>query len=307
MPAGASDDNPRAAKRSRVAEGEEDPHFGADSVSFDKTKVVADFLETKTKHRPTVLIVCGSGLGGLADDIEDKEEIPYGEIPGFATSTVAGHKGQLVFGNLGGKCVVAMQGRIHMYEGQPLWRATMPIRVLRHMGATHMVVTNACGGINPKLKEGDIMLMSDHINCPGMAGFHPLRGPNDDKFGPRFPPMNQAYDKEIRELARKGYTELGIPQQEGTYAFVCGPSYETPAEIKMLGLMGADVVGMSTVPEVIVASHCGMKVLGLSLVTNVCITVVDSVDAPNHEEVKEMANKRAADMRSLVAYVVERF
>lgn len=298
----------RPMKRPKFELTDEPPvHLEIDDLSYDCTKTVADFLESKTKHRPKVLIVCGSGLGHLVDDLTDTEVIPYNEIPGFAVSTVSGHKGQLVFGMLRGKCVVAMQGRVHMYEGHPLWKATLPVRVLRQMGVAIMMVTNASGGINSKYQCGDIMLMNDHINFPGLGGFNPLRGPNEDKFGERFPPMNLAYSGELRKIARAGAAELKMDDhfQEGVYAFVCGPSYETPAEIRMLERMGADVVGMSTVPEVIIAVHCGMKVLGLSLVTNCTIKEVDADHVPSHEEVKDMAEERAPACRALVGYIVE--
>mmetsp|Transcript_816 Transcript_816/g.2379 ORF Transcript_816/g.2379 Transcript_816/m.2379 type:complete len:310 (-) Transcript_816:507-1436(-) len=293
----------RPAKRLKV-----DSSPDLSEVSFAATAAIADVLKETTKHRPTVLIICGSGLGHLADDITEADTIHYKDIPNFAVSTVSGHKGQLVFGLYAGKCVVAMQGRVHMYEGHPLWKATLPVRVLKHMGVTHMVVTNAAGGINSSFKIGDLMIMSDHINLPGMSGNHPLRGPNDGDFGTRFPPMNQAYSSELRALARAGAKELGLADdvKEGVYAMVCGPSFETAAEIKMLQVCGADVVGMSTCPEVTVAVHCGIKCFGMSLVTNVCITDVESKDAPSHEEVKDVAGMRAPDAKKLVSYVVER-
>eukprot|EP00038_Savillea_parva_P016032 m.15635 g.15635 ORF g.15635 m.15635 type:complete len:312 (+) comp3297_c0_seq2:98-1033(+) len=305
-PPNDTDDSPHVAKRPKFdVVGEPPAHLEIDDLSYECTKTVSDYLERVTKHRPTLLIVCGSGLGHLADDLTDTQVIPYGDIPGFAVSTVSGHKGQLVFGLLRGKTVVAMQGRIHMYEGHPLWKATLPIRVLHNMGCTHMIVTNACGGINESYKVGDIMLMKDHINMPGLAGFNPLRGPNEDHFGPRFPAMNKAYCKDLRAIARESAKKVDLKIHEGVYAFVCGPSYETSAEIRMLNIMGADVVGMSTVPEVIVATHCGIRCIGLSLVTNVCIRDPESDIAPDHEEVKHTAELTAASVRSLVGQITE--
>lgn len=278
----------------------------AQTVTFEYVTGIADGLKKKTKHRPTVLIIAGSGLGHLADEVEDAEIIPYGDIPGFAVSTVSGHSGELVFGNLGGKVVVVMKGRVHMYEGYPLVRTTLPIRVVRQMGVEIMIVTNAAGSIKEGLSKGDIMLITDHINFPGFSGFTALRGPNDEQFGTRFPATNRAYSPRLKKVARAGAAELELTGfQEGCYGFVCGPSYETPAEIRMLKTVGVDAIGMSTVPEVIVAIHCGIECVGLTLVTNVCIHEVDADHEPTHDEVKDMANERGPVVRALVAYIIK--
>lgn len=208
---------------------------------------IADFLKAKTKHRPSIGIICGSGLSSLADLLEEKDIIKYEDIPRFPRSTVKGHSGQLVFGKLSGKVVVCMQGRIHPYEGHPMWKCAMPVRLMKLCGASILVVTNAAGGLNPNLKTGDIMLIKDHINFPGLAGNHPLRGVNDDRWGPRFPNMNCAYDPQLLKLAREAALEVeaGNFLKEGVYCMLGGPSFETVAEVKMLRLLGADCAGES--------------------------------------------------------------
>ena len=275
----------------------------------------------KELRSPRVLIICGSGLGGIQNIIEKKlaTVIPYGAIPGFKESTVSGHDGKLIFGFIGGNKVpvMCMVGRLHFYEGYELPEATFPIRVASLLGVSVMIATNAAGGINPAYKPGDIMIINDHINLPGLAGAHPLRGPNLDEFGPRFLPLSNTYDLELRKLFYHSAQAREITRDisEGVYAFVSGPTYETRAEIRLLKTVGADAVGMSTVPEVIVAHHCGMRVLALSLITNACVgdapaSVFDETPVSleegkaTHTEVLEYANRASLDVQSLVEATV---
>lgn len=273
---------------------------------YEDAKAIADFLLARTQHRPHVAIVCGSGLGGLADTLEDQQSFEFHDIPGFPVSTVAGHAGRLVFGNIAGREVVCMQGRLHFYEGYSIHTTTLPIRVLHLLGAKVLIVTNAAGGLNPSFNVGDVMIIKDHINFLGMAGVTGLLGSNDSQFGPRFPPMNRAYDRNLQQLAKKTAHELGYDDftRSGVYAFIAGPSYETPTEAKFLMNAGADAVGMSTASEVVVATHCGMQVLGISLITNKVITDLDSTETANHEEVIATGAMRAKDVQLLVTKVV---
>lgn len=283
------------------AEGESVP-FG-----FDDCKEVSEWLKARCPIRPRVGIICGSGLGGLADILKQTMAFNYKDIPKFPTSTVSGHKGRLVFGKLGGQEVVCMQGRFHAYEGYPLMKCAFPVRVMRFMGATVMIVTNAAGGLNTGYKMGDIMVLKDHINAPGFCGNNPLKGPNDDRFGPRLLAMNHAYDKSLRELILETADDLGLGFiQEGTYVMMGGPTYETATEAKALRTLGADAVGMSVAHEVIVAVHCGMRVLGMSLVTNMVIQEVESDIFAYHEEVLDTAAKRAKAMQRLVTVFLSR-
>lgn len=273
--------------------------------------------------KPKVAIVCGSGLGGLVNTIRNKVEFHYSDIPGFVNSTVAGHAGKLVFGLLGDNDVptVCMVGRFHFYEGFALTQTTYPIRLMSLLGVETLIVTNAAGGLNPAFQIGDVCIIEDHINLPGMTGNNPLIGPNMAEFGPRFPPTSDAYCPRLRRLVYEAAKKLDVPKflHEGIYAFVSGPSYESKAESRFLRNNGADVVGMSTVPEVIVARHCGIKVVGLSLVTNRVVVHRDArsdPDAPaevrpqeekiaSHEEVLEAADARAKDLQTLVKNLVE--
>jgi purine-nucleoside phosphorylase len=239
-------------------------------------------LESRTDYRPRVAVVLGSGLGAFADELSGSVVIPYSEIPDWPCSTAAGHAGRLIFGKLDGLEVAVMAGRVHLYEGYTPSQVTFGVRVLRLLGVNSMVFTNAAGGVNLSLARGGLVLISDHIN---LQGVNPLAGPNDDSMGPRFPDMSYAYSPQYRETARQVASELGIPLTEGVYAAVLGPSYETPAEIRYLRTIGADVVGMSTVPEVIVANHMGMRVLGISCVTNMAAGVLP--EKINHAEVLE--------------------
>jgi purine-nucleoside phosphorylase len=241
------------------------------------------FIRPKITLQPRVALILGSGLGILADEIKDAVRITYAAVPHFPVSTVAGHAGVLVFGQLSGQPVVVMQGRFHFYEGYTPQQLAFPVRVLRALGVELLIVTNAAGGLNPAYRVGDFMLMRDHIFLPGMAGLHPLIGPNDEQLGPRFPAIAGAYDAALRQLAKETASRLSISLHEGVYVMVSGPSYETGAELTMLRGWGADAVGMSTAPEVIVARHAGMRVLGISCITNAALPGTE--EQINHEEV----------------------
>ena len=235
---------------------------------FDRVERAADVVRKRAKVRPDVGIILGTGLGGLADEIQGAVSIPYQEIPGFPLSTVESHAGRLLIGRMGTRAVVAMQGRFHRYEGYDLADVTFPVRVLHALGARTLIVSNACGGMNPLWAPGDLVLLSDHIN---LLGDNPLVGLNDERLGPRFPDMSEPYDSDLRTIARAAALELGQTLREGVYVAVPGPSLETRAEYRMLRAMGADVVGMSTVPEIIVAAHSGMRALGISIITDQCL------------------------------------
>ncbi len=236
---------------------------------FEEVERVAGQIRAPLK--PQVGIITGSGLSGLAREVEEPLVIPYEEIPDFPPATVEGHPGEMFLGYLAGKAVVVMQGRAHFYEGYSLEQITLPVRVMRALGADTLIVTNAAGGLNESFKAGDLMLITDHISLVGMAGHSPLFGPNDGRLGPRFVDMSGAYDKELRKIALEVGHELGLELRQGVYVMVGGPTFETPAEIRFLRLMGADAVGMSTVPEVVVARHGGMRVLGISHISNMAV------------------------------------
>jgi purine-nucleoside phosphorylase len=246
------------------------------------TDEASRYIQGHTDVRPAVGLVLGSGLGAFADELTARTDIPYADIPGWPHSTAVGHAGKLIVGKLGTLDVAVMAGRAHLYEGYTMQQVTYGVRVLQSIGVRSMVFTNAAGGINLQLERGGLVLISDHIN---LQGANPLVGPNDDALGPRFPDMSEAYSRAYRETAKHVATELCIPIAEGVYAAMLGPSYETPAEIRYLRVIGADVVGMSTVPEVIVANHMGMKVLGISCVTNMAAGILPQ--KINHEEVLE--------------------
>ncbi|KAM8892249.1 purine nucleoside phosphorylase 6 isoform 1-T1 [Spinachia spinachia] len=273
---------------------------------YEEYKETADWLLAHTKQRPKIAIICGSGLGGLADLLDDKTVFPYKDIPRFPTSTVPGHAGQLVFGSLQGRDCVCMQGRFHFYEGYNIHTVTYPVRVFYLLGVETVIVTNAAGGLNGSYNVGDIMLIKDHINMPGFAGQNPLCGPNDVRFGERFPCMSDAYDRDLRALAKQTAEEQDCAGflQEGVYCMLAGPTYETIAECKLLQMLGADCVGMSTVPEVVVARHCGLRVLGLSLVTNKVVTDYDSAEKANHEEVLKTTQRRTQDLERFVSQLI---
>ncbi|XP_019962000.1 purine nucleoside phosphorylase 6 [Paralichthys olivaceus] len=274
--------------------------------SYEEYKETAEWLRDHTEQRPRVAIICGSGLGSLADLLQNKTVFHYKDIPHFPISTVPGHAGQLVFGSLQGCDCVCMQGRFHFYEGYDIQTVTFPVRVFHLLGVDTLIVTNACGGLNSTYSVGDIMLIKDHINMPGFAGQNPLCGPNDKRFGERFPCMSDAYDRELMALAKQTAAEQGCDSflQEGVYCMVVGPSFETIAECRALRTLGADTVGMSTVPEVVVARHCGLRVLGLSLVTNIAVTDYDSHEKANHEEVLKTTQYRAQDLERLVTHII---
>ena len=266
---------------------------------LDRIAEAADAVRKRTSVRPGLGIVLGTGLGHLASDIRAEAVIPYEEIPGFPLSTVESHAGRLIFGSLGGKSVVAMQGRFHRYEGYDLKQVTFPVRVMRALGARTLVVSAACGGMHPLWAPGDLMLITDHIN---LLGDNPLVGPNDERLGPRFPDMSQPYDPELRALARQVAAEQGILLREGVYVAVPGPNLETRAEYRMLRAMGADVVGMSTVPEVIVGVHAGFRILGLSVITDMCFP--DALEPAVLEEIIAVANTAEKKLRVLVRRVL---
>ena len=247
----------------------------------------AAYLRAHTHHRPTVGLILGSGLNGLAAQITDATVIPYSAISFFPVSTVAGHAGRLVIGTLAGAPVCAMQGRFHYYEGYSMQQVTLPVRVMQRLGIDTLIVTNAAGGINRSFAVGDIMLIEDHINLVGMAGANPLLGTNLDEFGPRFPAANRVYTKRLRQLAAAVAQERRINLRYGVYIQLAGPNFETAAEVRMLRAWGADAVGMSTVAETLVAHHAGMSVLGLSTITNVAIDELDTEGQPTHEEVMD--------------------
>ncbi|XP_034469894.1 purine nucleoside phosphorylase-like [Hippoglossus hippoglossus] len=276
--------------------------------SYEECRATADWLMSKTQVRPTVGIVCGSGMGGLAKLLKDPQVFKYSDIPNFPQSTVHGHAGQLVFGTLKGKPCVCMQGRFHLYEGYPIQKITLPTRVFKLMGVQTMILTNAAGGLNQDYKVGDIMILKDHINLPGFAGVNPLAGPNDDRFGVRFPCMSDAYDRELRQLAHDVAAELGYNDflKEGVYCGLGGPSFETIAECRMLLTLGADAVGMSTVHEVIAARHAGIRCFALSLISNRSVMDYDSQKRTNHEEVLETGRQRAEHLEKLVTTIVAR-
>ncbi len=250
---------------------------------------------------PDASLILGTGLGGLAKEIDCAAQISYSEIPGFPVSTVESHAGRLLLGTLGGRNVVAMQGRFHFYEGYSMQQITFPVRVMRALGADKLVVSNACGGMNPFWSAGDLMLIADHIN---LLGDNPLIGPNDESLGPRFPDMSAPFDPELRKIARSVAQDLKITLREGVYVAVTGPNLETPAEYRFLRGIGADVVGMSTVPEVIVAVHGGMRVLGVSIITDECFP--DALEPADVERIIATAQKAEPDLTRLVTGVLER-
>jgi len=254
-------------------------------ISLAQIDEAAQAVRSRTSHQPRVAIILGSGLNDLADSVQKADIISYGDLPHFPVSTVQGHAGRFVIGELEGKTVLVMQGRIHYYEGYSMGQLTLPVRVMQRMGIPTLIVTNAAGGVNPNFQPGDVMLITDNLNLMGMSGLNPLMGPNIDEIGPRFPDMSQAYDRSLCELARNVSRESGIPLREGVYAGLSGPSFESPADLRFLKLAGADAVGMSTVPEVVVARHGGMRVLGLSGISNKAN--LDGSTITTHEEVME--------------------
>lgn len=258
-----------------------------------------DYIRSKTDFKPTVGIILGSGLGKFAQEIVKPVTIPYRDIPHFPVSTVEGHKGCLVMGKVCGKNVVCMQGRFHYYEGYSMKQVVFPVYIMKQLGVRTLIVTNAAGAINKSFSPGDLMLISDHIN---LMGTNPLIGRNDDKLGPRFPSMTEGYSLKLRDIAKTAAANSQINLQEGVYAALTGPSYETPAEIRFLRIIGADAVGMSTVPEVIAANHCGMEVLGISCITNMASGVTEK--PLDHDEVIETSRKASERFITLVKSVI---
>ena len=267
----------------------------------DRVKAAAQAVQARIPSPPDVAVILGTGLGGLADAITVASSVPYEEIPGFPLSTVESHAGRLLFGTLGGRTVAAMQGRFHRYEGYDLGAVAFPVRVLRALGAGTLIVSNACGGMHPLWSPGELMLMADHIN---LIGESPLAGPNDDARGPRFPDMSAPYDEGLRAVARAAALELGITLREGTYAAVAGPNLETRAEYRMLRGFGADVVGMSTVPEVTVAVHAGMRVQRIYVITDACLP--DALEPADIARIIEAARGAEPALAKLITRVVER-
>lgn len=266
----------------------------------------AQAIRQWTDFRPAVGLILGSGLSPLADEVEDAIHIPYTEIPHFVRSTVEGHEGELVLGTFAGQPVCMMRGRFHYYEGYTMQQVTFPVRVMRELGAHTLVVTNAAGGLNPAFRPGDLMCIRDHINLVGMTGLNPLIGPNDDTLGPRFPDMSCAYDPSLRQLAREVAQAEGVPMHEGVYICLSGPTYETPADLRFLRLIGADAVGMSTVPEVIVARHMDMAVLGISGISNVAAVGTEEVQKTSHEEVLAAAKLLVPRLSTVIRGVLAR-
>jgi purine-nucleoside phosphorylase len=280
------------------------PATGASSAGAHTLEAIAeaaDAVRAGFAAAPDVAIILGTGLGALGREIDVKATIEYANIPGFPLSTVESHAGRLLCGTLGGKTVIAMQGRFHRYEGYSLQQVTFPVRVLRALGATTLLVSNACGGMHPLWEAGDLMVIADHIN---LLGDNPLVGANDDRLGPRFPDMSSPYDPVLRALAREVAAERGLTLREGVYVAVPGPNLETRAEYRMLRTLGADVVGMSTVPEVIVAVHGGMRVLGVSIITDLCLP--DALEPASLEKILAVAGRAEPKLTTLVRGVLER-
>ncbi len=251
---------------------------------LEQINQTAEYLRSKVTEMPKIAIILGTGLGSLVDYMEDKQVIPYSEIPNFPVSTVEGHSGNFIFGSLGGKRVMAMQGRFHYYEGYDMKTVTFPVRVMKALGVETLFVSNASGGMNPEFVVGDVMIITDHIN---LFPEHPLRGKNYNELGVRFPAMTEAYSKKLIKLADEIAEEKGIRAMHGVYVGVTGPTFETPAEYEFYRVIGGDAVGMSTVPEVIVANHAGMKVFGISVITD--LGGKDITEVPTHEEVQKAA------------------
>jgi purine-nucleoside phosphorylase len=268
---------------------------------FDRAGLAADFIFSRTSLRPEIALVLGSGLGGFADEFSDAVKIPYAEIPHFPRSTAIGHAGNLVIGSVDSIPVAGMQGRVHLYEGYSVKDVSFPVRAFARMGVKAVILTNAAGGIKHEFTQGRLVVIKDHIN---LQGVNPLSGPNDERFGPRFPDMTVAYDRRFREITVGEANRLGIGMYEGVYAALAGPSYESPAEIRYLRAIGADLVGMSTVPEVIAARHSGIRVLGISCVTNAAAGILDQ--PLNHLEVLETAERVKGQFIAVLKAVIPR-
>ncbi len=273
-------------------------------TSLEQIDAIVAAIQHKIDVQPKIGLVLGSGLGAVADAVDSPTEISTDELEGWPAPTVEGHAGKLIIGELEGQNVCVVDGRVHFYEGHSMASVVVPVRVLKRLGAEVLIVTNAAGGVNQNFEAGDLMLITDHINFPGMAGHSPLRGPNLDDLGPRFPDMSQAYDRELQKVAREVAAEQGIELRTGVYFFLAGPLFETPAELQFLKANGADSVGMSTVPEVTAARHAGMRVLGLSGITN--MTSLDGSHAATHEETLSVSSRIAPKLVRLIKGVVAR-
>jgi purine-nucleoside phosphorylase len=271
-------------------------------MTLEQIDQAADAVRRRTSHRPRAGIILGSGLNDLADSVQKADIIPYSDLPNWPISTVHGHAGRLVIGELEGQTVFIMQGRIHFYEGYSMSQITLPVRVMQRLGLDMMIVTNAAGGVNPAFTPGDVMLITDHLNLIGMTGLNPLMGPNLDELGPRFPDMSQAYDRKLMDVARKAAAQNNIPLQEGIYCALSGPSFERPADLRFLHMAGADAIGMSTVPEVIVAHHGGLRVLGFSGISNKAN--LDGSTVTTHEEVIEAGKVIAPKVEKIIRGVL---
>jgi len=271
-------------------------------ITLEQIDQAADAVRKRTSHQPRVGIILGSGLNELADSVQKADIIPYGDLPNWPISTVYGHAGRLVIGELEGQAVFIMQGRIHFYEGYSMSQITLPVRVMQRLGLEIMIVTNAAGGVNPAFTPGDVMLITDHLNLIGMTGLNPLMGPNIEEIGPRFPDMSQAYDRKLMDVARKAAAQNSIALQEGVYCALSGPSFEGPADLRFLRMAGADAVGMSTVPEVIVARHGGLRVLGFSGISNKAN--LDGSTVTTHEEVIEAGKVLAPKVEKIIRGVL---
>lgn len=271
-------------------------------ITLQQIDEAADAVRSRTSRKPRVGLILGSGLNALADSVQKPDLIPYGDLPNWPRSTVHGHAGRLVIGELEGQTVFVMQGRVHFYEGYSMSQITLPVRVMIRLGLEMMIVTNAAGGINPDFIPGDVMLITDNLNLVGMSGANPLMGPNIDELGPRFPDMSRAYDPELMGIARKVAAENKIAIREGVYCGLSGPSFESPADLRFLRLAGADAVGMSTVPEVIVARHGGLRVLGFSGISNKAN--LDGSTITTHEEVIEAGQVITPKIETIVRGVL---
>jgi len=269
-------------------------------IRLEITKEARDYILNKIGFVPEIALILGSGLGEMAEEAEGKKTIDYSEIPNFPISTVHGHKGRLVFGIMKGKKVVFMQGRFHYYEGYKMEEVVFPVWVFKSLGVKKLIVTNAAGGVNTSFNPGDLMIIKDHINY---TNNNPLIGPNIEAFGPRFPDLSEAYSKEITDVIKASAAANGVVIKEGTYIFLTGPSYETPAEIRACRILGADAVGMSTVPEVVAANHCGMETAGISCITNMAAGILDQ--PLNHKEVMETADRVKDNFSKIIKSVVE--
>lgn len=275
------------------------------SVTLEVIEEAAAAVRRRLSTLPRIGLILGSGLSAVAEAVEVEAVVPYASIPCFPQAAVEGHMGRLVAGRLEGQEIVVMQGRAHYYEGYSMAHVTLPVRVMQVLGVEILIVTNAAGGLNPGFRPGDVMLIRDHINMVGMGGLNPLRGPNLDHFGPRFPDMSCAYDLDLRAKARTVALRENIPFHEGIYICLAGPSFETPAEIRFLRIIGADAVGMSTVPEVIVARHGGTRVLGLSGISNVAVSEREGAGQTSHEEVLEAGRVLAPRLEAIIRGVLK--